>query len=133
MSQVFELLIKRGTVVTPGGSAVADIAVDGGRIVGIGEYLPTSAGKVYDAAGLHVLPGVIDSQVHFREPGLEWKEDLETGSRAAALGGVVAVFEMPNTNPNTVDQPTIEHKLARARDRMWTDHAFYVGGRPADR
>ncbi|OGN41059.1 MAG: dihydroorotase, partial [Caulobacterales bacterium RIFCSPHIGHO2_01_FULL_67_30] len=71
---------------------------------------------------------VIDTQVHFREPGLEWKEDLETGSRAAALGGVVAVFEMPNTNPNTTDPDTMADKLARAKDRMWTDHAFYVGG-----
>ncbi|HBV13204.1 MAG TPA: dihydroorotase, partial [Brevundimonas sp.] len=78
--------------------------------------------------GLTVLPGVIDTQVHFREPGLEWKEDLETGSRAAALGGVVAVFEMPNTNPNTTDPDTMADKLARARDRMWTDHAFYIGG-----
>jgi dihydroorotase len=83
---------------------------------------------VFDAAGLTVLPGVIDTQVHFREPGLEWKEDLETGSRAAALGGVVAVFEMPNTNPNTTDPDTMADKLARAKDRMWTDHAFYVGG-----
>jgi dihydroorotase len=81
-----------------------------------------------DAAGLTVLPGVIDTQVHFREPGLEWKEDLETGSRAAALGGVTAVFEMPNTEPNTTDPDTLADKLERARDRMWTDHAFYIGG-----
>ncbi|MEC8457011.1 MAG: dihydroorotase, partial [Pseudomonadota bacterium] len=87
-----------------------------------------SAGETFDATGLTVLPGVIDTQVHFREPGLEWKEDLETGSRAAALGGVVAVFEMPNTNPNTIDPDTMADKLARAKDRMWTDHAFYVGG-----
>jgi dihydroorotase len=99
-----------------------------GKIAFIGDLSQASAGEVFDATGLTVLPGVIDTQVHFREPGLEWKEDLETGSRAAALGGVVAVFEMPNTNPNTTDPDTMADKLARARDRMWTDHAFYVGG-----
>ncbi|GAB4522314.1 MAG: dihydroorotase [Parvularculaceae bacterium] len=74
-----------------------------------------------------MLPGVIDSQVHFREPGAEHKEDLESGSRAAVLGGVTAVFEMPNTNPLTTDAAAIEDKLTRAKDRMWCDHAFYVG------
>jgi dihydroorotase len=103
-----------------------------GRIARIGDLSQASAGQVVDASGLTVLPGVIDTQVHFREPGLEWKEDLETGSRAAALGGVVAVFEMPNTEPNTTDPDTLAHKLARARDRMWTDHAFYVGGTHAN-
>ncbi|MGZ6013993.1 MAG: dihydroorotase, partial [Caulobacteraceae bacterium] len=73
-------------------------------------------------------PGVIDTQVHFREPGLEWKEDLESGSRAAVLGGVVAVFEMPNTEPTTTDPDALADKLARARGRMHCYHAFYVGG-----
>jgi dihydroorotase len=70
---------------------------------------------------------VIDTQVHFREPGLEAKEDLESGSRAAVLGGVTAVFEMPNTKPNTDSADAVNDKLARAKDRMWCDHAFYVG------
>jgi dihydroorotase len=83
---------------------------------------------VFDATGLTVLPGVIDTQVHFREPGLEWKEDLETGSRAAVLGGVTTVFEMPNTMPNTTDPGTLADKLERAAGRMHSDHAFYVGG-----
>jgi dihydroorotase len=94
----------------------------------VGDLSQASAGEMFDATGLTVLPGVIDTQVHFREPGLEWKEDLETGSRAAALGGVTAVFEMPNTEPNTTDPDTLADKLDRARDRMWTDHAFYIGG-----
>ncbi len=81
-----------------------------------------------DATGLTVLPGVIDTQVHFREPGLEWKEDLETGSRGAVLGGVTAVFEMPNTEPTTTDADALADKLARAKGRMHCDHAFYVGG-----
>ncbi len=70
---------------------------------------------------------MIDSQVHFREPGLEWKEDLETGSRSAALGGVTCVFEMPNTDPSTTSPEMMEDKLARAKGRMHTDHAFYAG------
>ena len=82
---------------------------------------------MFEATGLHVLPGVIDSQVHFREPGLEWKEDLESGSRSAALGGVTAVFEMPNTDPPTTSPEMVEDKLVRAKGRMHTDHAFYAG------
>lgn len=128
MTQTFDLIVRGGEVVNHAGRGMADVGVRDGRIAHIGDLSHASAGEVVDATGLTVLPGVIDTQVHFREPGLEWKEDLETGSRAAALGGVVAVFEMPNTNPNTTDPATLEDKLARARDRMWTDHAFYIGG-----
>lgn len=124
----YDLIVRGGEVANHAGRGMADVGVIDGRIAFIGDLSQASAGQVVDATGLTVLPGVIDTQVHFREPGLEWKEDLETGSRAAALGGVVAVFEMPNTNPNTTDPATMEDKLARARDRMWTDHAFYVGG-----
>ena len=90
------------------------------------------AAEIFEAKGLHVLPGAIDSQVHFREPGNEHKEDLETGSRAAILGGVTGVFEMPNTNPPTTSRAAIEDKLARARGRMHCDYAFYVGATPAN-
>ena len=85
---------------------------------------------MYEAKGLHVLPGVIDTQVHFREPGNEHKEDLESGSRAAVLGGVTAVFEMPNTSPPTTSRMAMEDKLSRARNRMHCDYAFYVGATP---
>ncbi|WP_298160788.1 dihydroorotase [Brevundimonas sp.] len=128
MTQTFDLIVRGGEVVNHSGRGMADVGVRDGRIAFIGDLGQASAGEVVDASGLTVIPGIIDTQVHFREPGLEWKEDLETGSRAAALGGVVAVFEMPNTNPNTTDPATLEDKLARARDRMWTDHAFYIGG-----
>lgn len=126
MAQTFDLLLKGGTVHLPAGPARVDVGVTGGRIVAIGNGLG-DAGETIDCAGLDVLPGVIDSQVHFREPGLEHKEDLESGSRAAVLGGVTAVFEMPNTNPNTDTADRVEDKLARAHHRMWCDHAFYVG------
>ncbi|WP_287291153.1 dihydroorotase, partial [Mesorhizobium sp.] len=87
-----------------------------------------SSGETVDCRGLHILPGVVDSQVHFREPGLEHKEDLETGSRAAALGGVTAVFEMPNTNPLTTSEAALADKVRRATGRMHCDFAFWVGG-----
>jgi dihydroorotase len=128
MTQTFDLIVRGGEVVNHSGRGMADVGVRDGKIAVIGDLSGASAGDVVDASGLTVIPGIIDTQVHFREPGLEWKEDLETGSRAAALGGVVAVFEMPNTNPNTTDPATLEDKLARAKDRMWTDHAFYIGG-----
>ncbi len=128
MTATYDLIVRGGEVVNHAGRGRADVGVRDGRIAFIGDLGQASAGEVVDASGLTVLPGVIDTQVHFREPGLEWKEDLETGSRAAALGGVTAVFEMPNTEPNTTDADTLSDKLARARDRMWTDHAFYIGG-----
>ena len=128
MTQTYDLIVRGGEVANHAGRGLADVGVIDGKIAFIGDLSQASAEETFDATGLTVLPGVIDTQVHFREPGLEWKEDLETGSRAAALGGVVAVFEMPNTNPNTTDPDTMADKLARAKDRMWTDHAFYVGG-----
>jgi dihydroorotase len=128
MTQTYDLIVRGGEVANHAGRGMADVGMIDGKIAFIGDLSQASAGETFDATGLTVLPGVIDTQVHFREPGLEWKEDLETGSRAAALGGVVAVFEMPNTNPNTTDPDTMADKLARAKDRMWTDHAFYVGG-----
>ena len=121
----YDLMLKGGTVHTPGGPVSADVGVQGGRIVAIGAR--GDAGRVIDCTGLDVLPGVIDTQVHFREPGLEHKEDLASGSEAAVRGGVVAVFEMPNTKPNTDSAEAIGDKLARAKGRMWCDHAFYVG------
>ena len=124
-SPTYDLILKNGTVWTVGGPIETSVGVRGGKVVAIGE--DGDAGEVIDCAGLTVLPGVIDSQVHFREPGLEAKEDLESGSRSAVLGGVTAVFEMPNTKPNTDSAEAINDKLARAKDRMWCDHAFYVG------
>ena len=127
MTERFDLLIKGGRAVTPGGIAPVDVGLAGGRIAAIGSLDAAKAEEVLDAAGLTLLPGVIDTQVHFREPGLEHKEDLESGTRAAALGGVTAVFEMPNTKPSTTTVEAIADKLARAEGRAWTDHAFFVG------
>ena len=127
MTHSFDLIVRGGTVVNHDGIGVRDIAMTGGRIAQIGNLSGAAAAETIDAAGLHVLPGVIDTQVHFREPGLEHKEDLETGSRAAVAGGVTAVFEMPNTKPLTTSAEALADKVARARNRMFCDFAFYVG------
>jgi dihydroorotase len=128
MTQTFDLLLKGGTVVNQDGIAARDVGIRAGRIAGIGSFEAAQAGETVDCTGLHVLPGVIDTQVHFREPGLDHKEDLESGSRAAVMGGVTGVFEMPNTNPLTTSAEALEDKLSRAHHRMHCDFAFFVGG-----
>jgi dihydroorotase len=128
MSQRFDVILKSGTVVNQDGEGVRDIGVTDGRIAEIGSLGDASAAEIIDCKGLHVLPGVIDTQVHFREPGLTHKEDLETGSRSAVMGGVTAVFEMPNTNPLTVTEEAFTAKVAAGRHRMHCDFAFFIGG-----
>lgn len=131
MTPTFDLILRNGTVHTPGGPAAISVGVRDGKITALGTSLADAA-DVIDCTGLDILPGVIDSQVHFREPGLEHKEDLESGSRAAVLGGVTAVFEMPNTNPNTDSAERLAEKVKRGHHRMWCDHAFYVGATTAN-
>ena len=128
MAETFDVVLRGATVVNHDGEGVRDIAVSGGRIAAIGALGAAKAAETIDATGLHILPGVIDTQVHFREPGLEHKEDLETGSRSAVAGGVTAVFEMPNTKPLTTSAETLADKVRRARHRMFCDFAFFVGG-----
>ena len=123
-----DIILKGGIVALPDGIGPRDIAVTAGRIAGIGDVSGFAAAETINCQNLHILPGVTDSQVHFREPGFEHKEDLETGSRAAAMGGVTLVFEMPNTKPLTTTAATLADKVARARNRMFCDFAFYVGG-----
>lgn len=127
MKEHFDLIIREGTCLTPSGRIETDIGVRDGRVAAIGHLGGVSGERVLDAKGLHVLPGVIDSQVHFREPGNEHKEDLESGARAAVLGGVTAVFEMPNTSPSTTTGTALEDKINRATGRAWCDFAFFVG------
>ena len=127
MAETFDLILKGGTVVNHDGEGLRDLGIKDGRFAGIGDLSRVSAGEVVDCRGLHLLPGVIDSHVHFREPGLTHKEDLETGSRGAVLGGVTAVFEMPNTIPTTTDAGALAAKVKAAHHRMHCDFAFYVG------
>jgi dihydroorotase len=127
MAETFDLILKGGTVVNHDGESARDLGIRGGKFAAIGDLSRASAGEVIDCKGLHVLPGVIDSHVHFREPGLTHKEDLESGSRGAVLGGVTAVFEMPNTDPLTISAGAIADKIKRGHHRMHCDFAFYVG------
>jgi dihydroorotase len=127
VARTFDLVLRGGTVVNHAGEGLADLGVKDGKIAAIGALDAGTAGETVDARGLHILPGVIDTQVHFREPGLEHKEDLETGSRSAVLGGVTAVFEMPNTRPPTTSAEALAAKVAAATDRMYCDFAFFVG------
>lgn len=127
MAETFDIVFKGATLVNHTGAGEADLGVRDGRITAIGDIGEGLAGKTIDARGLHILPGVIDTQVHFREPGMEHKEDLESGSRSAVLGGVTAVFEMPNTKPPTTSREALADKVAAARGRMHCDFAFFVG------
>jgi dihydroorotase len=124
----FDLVIQGGTVVSHNGTHVCDLGIRAGRFAAMGDLSTAKTAATYSARGLTVLPGVIDTQVHMREPGNEHKEDLASGSAAAALGGVVGLFEMPNTKPSTTTAAALQDKLTRAAGRMWVDHAFYIGG-----
>lgn len=123
----FDLLIRNARLITSQSTAVGDLAIENGRIAAIGDLAGADAADVLDARGLSLIPGVIDTQVHFREPGLEHKEELESGTRSAICGGVTTIFEMPNTSPNTTDPETLADKLRRAEGRSWCDYAFFMG------
>ena len=129
MATTYDLILKGGTVVNHDGAGLRDVGVTAGRIAAIGDLARGERRRRRSiAAACTCCPASIDSQVHFREPGLEHKEDLETGSRAAVLGGVTAVFEMPNTNPLTTSAETLADKVRRGTRRMHCDFAFWVGG-----
>ena len=129
MSENYDLIIKNGSCYVNGGLEKTDIALVGNKIKKIGKVQVNEA-KVFDASDKLVLPGIIDTQTHFREPGSTDREDLESGSRAAVLGGVTAVFEMPNTNPPTSNLVEFDKKLNLAKNRMHCNYAFYFGATP---
>ncbi|WDR05118.1 dihydroorotase [Devosia rhodophyticola] len=124
----YDVIFKNGTLVNHDGEGLGDVGVRDGQIAALGALGGDSADRIEDCKGLHILPGVIDSQVHFREPGGEYKEDLQSGSLSAVMGGVTGVFEMPNTNPLTVTKEAFDDKISRATNRMHCDFAFYIGG-----
>jgi dihydroorotase len=127
LAETYDLVLTGANVVNQDGVGPRDIGIRGGKIVALGR-VAGDAGERIDCSGLHILPGAIDTQVHFREPGLEHKEDLESGSRAAVMGGITAVFEMPNTRPATTSEAALADKVRRATGRMHCDFAFWVGG-----
>lgn len=120
-------LIRNATVVLPEETGMFDVLIENDRIAGIGTGLPVSADEVIDARGLHLIPGVIDDQVHFRDPGLTHKEDLATGSQACARGGITTFLEMPNTRPETITLEALETKLQVASEKCRVNYGFYVG------
>lgn len=128
MADTFDLILRGGTVVLPGMTVEADIGVRNGKIAALGDLSEASAAETLPCRGLHVLPGVIDTQVHFREPGATHKEDIEHGTMAAAAGGVTAIFEMPNTTPLTTTPETFAQKMDIASHSAYCDYAFYFGG-----
>ncbi|MBC8065649.1 MAG: dihydroorotase [Chlorobia bacterium] len=122
----FDLVIRNALITTSEHQEMGDLAVTEGKIASIGQVSGSGAREL-DAKGLTLIPGLIDTQVHFREPGMEHKEDLESGTRAAILGGVTSIFEMPNTNPTTTTAEALQDKLNRSNGRAWCDYSFFVG------
>ncbi len=123
-------LIKNAQVVLPTGIESVSVLLDGSRIAVVDAAPQTTADEVVDATGLHLLPGVIDDQVHFREPGLTHKEDLATASRACAKGGVTTFLEMPNTRPPATTQARLDEKLQLAAKKSLVNYGFYIGATP---
>ena len=124
---MYDLLIKNGNVVIGNSFENLNIGIKNNKISLLSTSSNYESDNIVDAKNLIILPGVIDSQVHFREPGSEYKEDLQTGSMGAALGGVTSVFEMPNTYPPTSTVERLKDKFELAKDRMWVNYAFYAG------
>jgi len=129
MSDNYSLIIKNGSCYIDGKFQKIDLALSGNKIKKVGK-IDLNSSKVFDATGKIVLPGAIDTQVHFREPGANDAENLESGSRAAVAGGITSVFEMPNTNPPTSTFKEFNNKLSAARNRMFCNYAFYFGATP---
>jgi len=129
MSENYSLIIKNGSCYINGKLEKTDVALVDKKIKKIGK-IEVNDTKVFDASNKLVLPGIIDTQTHFREPGSTDREDLESGSRAAVLGGVTSVFEMPNTNPPTSNLVEFDKKLNLAKNRMHCNYAFYFGATP---
>ncbi|MFT8326275.1 dihydroorotase [Gluconobacter oxydans] len=123
----YDLIIRGGICVFPWGEAEADIGVRNGKVASLSVGSADEADRVIDARGLHVLPGLIDAHVHLRDPGKPEVETLETGTRAAALGGIATVFDMPNTSPSVTDVTMIDWKRDHIRKKAHVDVGIYVG------
>jgi dihydroorotase len=128
----FDTIFRNAQLLSSEGIHEADIAVKNGKIVELGSLAQSSAAEEIDVKGLIVMPGCIDTQVHFREPGLEHKEDLATGSLAALHGGITTFLEMPNTKPETTTPEALEDKIKRATGRSWVNFGFFFGASPSN-
>ena len=120
-------LIKNGIVVNENKICKLDILIEGEYISKIEESITDKADKIIDAKGLYVLPGIIDDQVHFREPGLTHKADIYSESKAAVAGGITSFMEMPNTNPPATTLELLENKFSIAKERSLANYSFFMG------
>lgn len=125
-------LIRNATVVLPDEIGPFNILIENGTIIDVSASANATADEVIDAKGLHLIPGVIDDQVHFREPGLTHKEDLLTATHACAKGGVTSFLEMPNTKPTTTSVAALHDKLAVAAGKCLVNYGFYIGATPSN-
>src|SRR5262249_40117169 len=128
MAEHYDLLIRNGICVLPWGQEAIDVGARNGRIAALGIAGDATADTVIDAKGLHVLPGLIDPHVHFRDPGDKTVESIPTGTLGAVLGGLAAVFDMPNTAPSVTDEKMVNWKQRYAEEVAWCDMGLYVGG-----
>ena len=129
---MLDLIIKNGSCFIDGKLQKKDIGIINGKISIIDDLIKEDSKELLEAEKLIVLPGCIDTQVHFREPGSTDTEDLNSGSKAAVVGGITSVFEMPNTNPPTANEEEFQKKLDLAKDRMFCNYAFYFGATPSN-
>ncbi len=121
------LLIKNATIVSGASETSSDVLIENGKISRVGSDIPDSTGNILEATGLYLIPGALDPQVHFREPGQTWKEDLASGSRAAAAGGVTGFFDMPNNKPSAITADDIAAKKALAAEKSCVNYNFFIG------
>ncbi len=127
MKKKYNIGLLNGTVCTKNGRKKASIGIKNNKIIKIGKIDETECIKIIDCKEKHILPGVIDTQVHFREPGLSHKEDIYSGTNSALLGGVTTIFEMPNTSPATINKRELEKKLQIAKKSSWVNYSFFIG------
>ena len=123
----FDLGLLNGNAYIKGKFKKLSIGIKGGKITHIGKLDSKVCKNIIELDGNFILPGIIDTQVHFREPGLVHKEDIYSGTKAAVLGGITTIFEMPNTSPATINAIELKRKMNIAKKNSWTNYAFFIG------
>ena len=127
MVKKYNIGLLNGIVCTHNNQRKASIGIKDKKIIKIGKIKPTECSQIIDCQNKHILPGIIDTQVHFREPGLAHKEDIGSGTKSGLLGGITTIFEMPNTSPATINKKEIDRKLRIAKNKSWINYSFFIG------
>ncbi len=123
----YNIGLLNGIICSKDGSLKGSIGIKNGKIAKIGKINPNDCEEIIDCKNKHIFPGIIDTQVHFREPGLSHKEDIKSGTKSALLGGVTTIFEMPNTSPATINKKELNKKLNIAKKSSWVNYSFFIG------